>query len=115
MGSASSWFDILIVMCGVYIIYSMIRMKTTGKIDASVLLGKNVNENMIRDKKGFVGYMFPKAVALGIITIICGIADYVNDIMGASNVINFVIMIIFLALLTVYCLCAKKAKKLFVD
>jgi hypothetical protein len=40
MGSASSWFDILIVMCGVYIIYSMIRMKTTGKIDASVLLGK---------------------------------------------------------------------------
>jgi hypothetical protein len=76
---------------------------------------QNVNENMIRDKKGFVGYMFPKRVALGIITIICGIADYVNDIMGASNVINFVIMIIFLALLTVYCLCAKKAKKLFVD
>ncbi len=114
MNDASSWFDVLIVMCGIYIIYTMVRMKREGKINPSVLLGKNITESMIKDKEGFIKYMYPKAMGLGIITVVCGIADYLNEIMGNFRIVSFLIMIAFFVVLAIYCVYANKAKKKFI-
>lgn len=112
MNSVNSWFDILIVLCGIYIIYTVVKMKRYGKINPSVLLGKSVTENMIKDKEGFINYMYPKAMALGVVTVICGVIDY---LFSSYTIVGFVIMVTFLVILAIYCHFTNQAKKKFVD
>lgn len=112
MGSDFSWFDILIVLCGVYIIYTTVIMKNSGKINPSVLLGKSITEDMIKDKPGFINFMFPRAMGLGVVTIVCGVLDI---FFGSSQVIGLTIIVVFLIVLILYCVQINQARKKFVD
>lgn len=112
MSSANSWFDVLIVLCGVYVIFTTVKMKNGGEINASVILGKNITEGMIRDRDGFVKYMYPRAMALGIITVVFGIIDF---FFGTSKIVGFSIIVAFLIILAIYCHQISIARKRFVD
>lgn len=78
MGDFSSLMDIIIIVGGAYIAYAAILLKLTGEIKESVLLGKNMDVKKCKDLEGFKRFLFPRALLMGIFTVLFGVAGIVN-------------------------------------
>ena len=64
--------DLLIMACGIYIIYWAVQMKMTNKIPA-MLVGKGFPINRAKDPVGFIKFTFPFTFATGIILLGAGL------------------------------------------
>lgn len=64
--------DLLIMGCGIYIIYWAVQMKTTNKIPA-MLVGKGFPINRAKDPEGFIKFTFPFTFATGIVLLAAGL------------------------------------------
>lgn len=62
--------DILCMLCGAYLLYTGVVMKVQGRIISNVVLRKNTNEDSIRDKEGFIQYLYWKLAVIGIVIIL---------------------------------------------
>lgn len=73
--------DILIMACGVYMIYWAVQMKSSGKIPA-MLVGKGFPINRAKDTKGFIKSTFPITFGTGVILFAAGVT-------GALDILSF--------------------------
>ncbi len=64
-------FRILIMACGVYMMYWAVQMNMSGKIP-EMLVGKGFPISRAKDPKGFIKFTFPFTLATGIILFVCG-------------------------------------------
>ncbi len=64
-------FRILIMACGVYMMYWAVQMNMSGKIP-EMLVGKGFPISRAKDPKGFIKFTFPFTLALGIVLFGCG-------------------------------------------
>lgn len=64
--------DLLIMACGIYMIYWAVQMKTTNKIPA-MLVGKGFPVNRAKDPEGFIKFTFPFTFAAGIVLLAVGL------------------------------------------
>ena len=71
-------FDLIEILAGLFIIYSGIKMKTTGSL-SSQLIGKDIDILSARDPKGFIKAMFPIDMVCGGIFLVLGIASLYID------------------------------------
>ena len=78
--------DILCMLCGAYLLYTGVVMKVQGRIISNVVLRKNTNEDSIRDKEGFIQYLYWKLAVIGIVIILSSIASLFSGSMGDSTV-----------------------------
>lgn len=101
--------NIVIIFSGIYLIYSSISMKVKGEIIANVVLNKSTSENAIKDKEGFINFIYGKLLAIGIIIVLSGVVDYINDSMQGSSIVRVITFLVFAAALVVYSVVAKKA------
>lgn len=108
-----SVFDILVVFCGIYMAVNGVLMKTKNKINASLVLGKNIEESHIRDKAGFINYMWWKLLAIGIVCSISGVANIILGRMENMMLVSSILNIVFFAILVVYGVVVSKAQKKF--
>ena len=58
-------FDYLIILSGLYLVYTGINMKQTGEIKTGVIVSKDVDVNRIKDKEGFIKYMYARVLIIG--------------------------------------------------
>ncbi|MCI8852919.1 MAG: hypothetical protein HFI31_11470 [Lachnospiraceae bacterium] len=77
MGDFSSVIDLIIFFSGLYILYSVISMKTSGEIN-SVLLSKEMDIKKCKDLEGYKRFLFPRSLVMGIMTVVFGAAGLVN-------------------------------------
>lgn len=63
--------DLLIMACGVYMIYWAVQMRSTNKIPA-MLVGKGFPVNRAKDPEGFIRFTFPFTFATGVILFVVG-------------------------------------------
>lgn len=108
-------FDILIIVSGLYLIYAAVIMKKDGIITSGVLISKDMNPDQIRDKEGFIKYMFVKVLALGILTCLVGGVGFLSSKMDGAAWISFVGIGLYFVVLIFFLVAANKAKKLFVE
>lgn len=108
-------FDLLITLSGAYLVYAAIIMKKDGKIVSSILPGKDVDANKLRDKEGFIKYMFGKLLLLGVLTLAAGIIGMVNTQFGGPVYISIIGVVIVLAVLIVFSISLTKARKRFIE
>ena len=54
MDSIWGFIGIIVFACGVYAIYSFIKMKSTGEINASLLLGKDYMYKTCKNKEEYI-------------------------------------------------------------
>ncbi|MBD5520379.1 MAG: hypothetical protein HDR03_04025 [Lachnospiraceae bacterium] len=101
--------DIVCIMSGGYLAYSAFSMKSKGEIIANVVLNKAVNENSIKDKEGFIDYIYGKLLLIGIIIILSGVVDVINLNMGGSSVVSIIALIVFAVSLVAYSKVTKTA------
>ncbi len=105
--------DFVCVFSGMYLAYSAITMKTKGEIVANVVLNKSVSENAIKDKQGFIDYIYGKLLLIGIIIILAGAADIANNNMHISSLVGLACFLVYVGALVAYSMVTKKAVQKF--
>ena len=79
------FFDLIEIMAGAYILYNAFKMKKTGELEGSGLVGRNINPFTARDVKGFINYMFPFYMICGGLFAVCGVIIGILDYSGFST------------------------------
>lgn len=99
MNSIWGFIGIIVFAGGVYAIYSCIRMKKDGEINASILLGKDYIYKTCKDKEGYIKKAGPALMVFGFAAIIYGIIDVIHCYVYPITVVDTVGMIIFFVVL----------------
>lgn len=107
--------DILFMASGIYLIFSAWMAKKNGTITANVMLGKNVDESAIRDKAGYIAFMYRKILAAGILVVLAGLINFVNDCFFASGIATAVASVIIIVAIVLYVTAYKKGQKAYVE
>ncbi|MDD2979647.1 MAG: hypothetical protein PHN80_06695 [Hespellia sp.] len=102
--------SVLILGCGLYILYSFYNMKKTGVISETLLSGKNIGKKC-KDKEGFLKESLPYVLILGIFTVLYGAIDMVNNFVTPLGMIDVIAAFVFVAVLIFYVLITQKLKK----
>lgn len=111
----TSIFDLLIAGCGLYLIYTAVVMKTKGKIVKGVIVSKDVDVEKIRDKEGFIRYMFGRVLLAGILAAAVGAMNLVNAYAQGPAWISMAVVAGYFVVLMVFALSSVKARKKFID
>lgn len=109
----SGMIDILFFASGVYLIYSAVNAKKKGNIAANVMLSKDVNENDIKDKKGFIDYMYGKILLAGVMIIAASVIHLVNDYYIHSVPLTWVGIAVILLAIGIYTITFMRGRKLY--
>lgn len=64
--------DLLVMACGVYMVYWAVQMRSSNKIPA-MLVGKGFPLNRAKDPEGFIRFTFPFTFATGVVLFAAGL------------------------------------------
>ncbi|MBO5208673.1 MAG: hypothetical protein J6B68_04925 [Lachnospiraceae bacterium] len=109
------FIDILCICCGAYLVYAAIVMKTQGRIISNVLLKKGMDESSLKDKDGFINFLFGKVLLVGILVIIGGIINLVNTYLAGPKVVTIVTCCIFAVAVIGYGIVTNIAMRKFME
>lgn len=105
--------DILFLASGGYLIYTAAAAKKKGVVTGNVMLGKNMDENDIRDKAGFIAYMYKRILLAGIMIVLAGILHIINDYYLYSTTLTWIGIGVILAALAIYTAAYLRGQKRF--
>ena len=109
MNTTFGFMDILIVFSGAYLVYAAVQMKRTGEITSSAIIGKG------NDPKGFIEYMYLKSVIMGVLVMLSGALDYMNDLYWNIPYFGIVMCGVFLVMIIIYCKISMDAQKKYLS
>lgn len=98
--SLFSLVDMVVVACGVYVIYLCLEMKTTGKIKQNMLMPKGLDVMRCKDVQGYIQAIAMKQLVLGVLAFGCGILGLLQDF--GVGFVNSAIYLSFLLVFAVY-------------
>jgi len=108
-------FDILVIVCGLYMAYCAVMMKTKGRINSGVVMSRGIDENQIKDKEGFISYIWWKLLIVGLLCSASGIFNMVYQSVAESSeqyvLIQIIVNAVFFVLLIVYGIIVARAQK----
>ena len=99
----------LIMACGVYMIYWAVQMKTTHQIP-QMLVGKGFPTDRAKDPEGFMKATFPLTMGMGIILLAVGLTGAL-EVFGAYPIVDTILTLLMLAALVFYGMFLLKAQK----
>lgn len=103
--------DFLFLASGIYLIYSAVMAKRKGSIAANVMLSKGANEHDIKDKVGFIDYMYKKIMLAGVMIILASVIHLVNDYYIHSIQLTWVGIVVILLALVIYTFTFMRGRK----
>ncbi len=108
--SMSVLFDVLITAFGGYILFAGFQMKMTHKIKGGMFLPQGIDPEKCLDRDGYIEYITPRFLLLGIICLLSGLLGLAADCLGIlPQNTYFVITLLFLIFLVWYAVTIKKA------
>ena len=107
--------DILFFGSGVYLIYTAVMAKKNGNIVSNVMLAKSVSENRIKDKLGFIDYMYKRILLAGVMIVIASIIHSVNDYYLYSSTLTWIGIIVILAAIGIYTAAYLRGQKMYMQ
>lgn len=108
-----SFIDLLCIIGGGYLVYAGVVMKTQGKIVSNVVMNKGADESALRDKEGFIQYLYLKLIIVGVVVMLAGVANIVNDLTMKSAILATALNCAFAVAIIVYAVFINKALKKF--
>lgn len=91
-------FNILIMACGIYMIYWAVQMKSTQKIPV-MLVGKGFPIDRAKDPKGFIRFTFPYTMLTGILLLAVGLVEALEVLAlypVASTLLSFFLVVVII-------------------
>ena len=80
-----------------------------------VIISKDIDVNKIRDKEGFIRYMFGKVLILGVLAVVVGLLGILNTRWNGPEYLSLIGIGCYLAVLVFFGIASSKAKKMFID
>lgn len=111
MASTFSFMDIIIIVCGVYVLYIFYLLKVKGEIRETLLLPKDLPVNKCKDKAAYIAEMSPKVLIYGIVVVLCGVLGLCESRLGLLGNAYLIVLAVFLAVTVWFAVEAKKAVK----
>ena len=110
-------FDLLVIACGLYMAYCAVMMKTRGRINSGVVMSRGLDESKIKDKEGFIKYIWWKLLAVGLLCAASGIFNISYQDKAESSeqyvLVQIIVNGIFFVLLIVYGVIVSRAQNKF--
>lgn len=103
-------FDVIILMYGLYTIYSSIMMKRTGKLSGWFT---GAGGAMVRDARGYIGYIYGRALVMGAVAALFGVAALVNDCTMPIHKVMQALILLFLTVCVWFYATISRAKRRF--
>ncbi len=107
-------FDLLITGSGLYLLYAAVALKVKKQITKGVMVSKDVDVERIRDKEGFIQYMFPKVLLMGLFTVGFGMTNLLGARMHWPSWVSIVAIVAYLLTLIGFSALTMKAGNKFV-
>lgn len=92
-------FDLLIMACGIYMVYWAVQMKSTNKIPP-MLVGKGFPINRAKDPEGFIKFTFPLTFATGVVLFATGLVGALGIFVTyplAETLMRIVLIVVIIA------------------
>lgn len=101
--------DLLIMACGVYMIYWAVQMRSTNKIPA-MLVGRGFPVNRAKDPEGFIRFTFPFTFAAGVLLVAVGLVGALG-IFITHPLAETLMRLVLVAVIIAYGVILMKAQK----
>ncbi len=112
MGSTFSFIDIIIIICGGYVLYVYYLLKMKGEIKESLLLPKDISAAKCKDKTAYIAEISPKVLIYGVAVVIFGILGLSESQWGLLGYNIYLVVLLAFAVATVwFARVSKKAVK----
>ncbi len=115
MGSMNTFMDVIVLGCGIYIIWMVYLAKYKGDIKQSLIWRRTTPPDRCRDKAGFAAYLFPRFTLLGILLILSAVLSMVNHSVNFFPQFEIVTFVVTIVVIVLYCVFDSKATKDFYD
>ena len=117
MDSMNFLLDLIALGCGVYCLYTWIKLPIDKKLFKNgLLVPKEKKVSDCSDEAAYIAYIGPKLGVLAIVTTLYGILFTLNDNLPSQIVPypwNFIPLAIVMAAIVWYAICNSKANKLY--
>ena len=108
-------FDYISIGCGVYILYTFVKLMIYGRLFANSLLipsGKKPED--CDDPAGYIAYVKPRLLVVGIVVLVFGIVSLINESLQFFTFAASMASVGFTFLVLIwYGICSSKAYKLY--
>lgn len=105
-------FDAVIIIFGIYMIGSALKMKKTGEISSAVLAPEEIKK--CRDKQAFIAFMYWKEALFGGLVSVVGVLGIINNVVVSLGAWNLIEMLAFLAAFLWFQRELRKARRKFI-
>lgn len=89
-------FNVILAGLGVYLLFAASKMQRTGEISSIIVAAEEIM--MCKDKKGFIAAIYKPTQIFGIVSVICGVFNTINDLWKVFGKIPGVIGVIIFVL-----------------
>ena len=116
MDSFFTIFDGIAVCFGIYIIFTVIKLKIAGRLfPNAILIPKDQKVSDCRDAQEYIRYIGPRLLILGIAVTLYGICSVVLDFItfDGISIVHLSMTVVALALIIWYACCNRKAFQLY--
>lgn len=113
MDSMGTFFGVVGIGAGLYCLYGWIVMMRKREIPKGIMLPKDVDPRKCRDVESYIKKTSIPLLVLGLILVIYGVLELVNQYVMKIDTPVFAAMILSMAALIWFALCAKKANQTY--
>ncbi|MDO5540983.1 MAG: hypothetical protein Q4F83_13115 [Eubacteriales bacterium] len=111
MDSMFSIMDIIIILSGLYLLYTYYLMKFKGEVKESILLPKDLPLKKCKDISAYISEMSPKVLIYGAVVVLCGVVGLVEDVYHVLGWIYLAAILVFVVVSAWFIVQAKNAVK----
>ena len=91
--SMFTFIDLIIIVCGGYLVYGAVQLKQDGTLPGS-LWNKDLPLRKCRDLPAFTAYMFPRLIVCGVAVAIDGVLGFLVDRYEGLQYLTIITMIL---------------------
>lgn len=115
MDGFSSFFDLFSLLCGGYILVTWIKLRVAGRLFPNgLLIPKNKTVKDCADAPGYIRYLSPRLLIVGVIVTLSGVLGLLNETLDLYGVlVSEIIVAVCLTVLIWYAACTVRANKRF--
>ena len=106
-------FDFISIGCGVYILYTLIKLQAYGRLfPNSLLIPNGKSPKDCNDPQGYITYLKPRLLILGIFVLLFGLLSLLNESMQFFSFAGTMIFVaVTFAVIAWYGVCSTKTFK----
>ena len=106
--------DLIVLGCGVYILYAYYLLVVKNEIKQGVLVPQKTDTKKCKDFEGYKKFMAPKVLIFGISACASGGLGLFQDYVAPVNAYLYLgLFVVFFAVMVWFLMSTKKAEKLF--